>query len=255
VQARVYLALVKYEDLKISGIAKVANVARPDVYRNLSKLEELGLIEKIIDKPQQYRAIPMKRGLLLLLEGETQHYEKIRAETRMLLTAATTKKSIKKEQTEKPQFILIPKGRTVIEEIRTAIEKAGQSVILVLSWKRFSQGITSVFAESMEIAWAKNVKIRLLMEYPPESKTAEQLIGFCREKPCCQIRFIPHYPKTVFGIYDDKEIFIVVKSETDLRGSSALWSNNRDLIALAKDYFETLWLTSARKPKTLKSTV
>ena len=253
VQTRVYLALVESGPSRVSAISKISKVPRPDVYRTLSRLQELGLVEEIIKKPLQYRAIPMKEGLSLLLETRTRQYEKVRAETMVLFHKATAEKPNKKIQIETPQFVLIPRGRTAIEKIKTAIERAGLGVDLVLSWKRFSQGMVTVFAESLEIAWAKNVQIRFLIECPPESKTAKQLIQFCRGKPFCQVRFAPLYPETIFGIYDKKEVFIAVKSKTDLRGSSALWSNNPNLISLAKGYFEILWLTAIEEPKTLKS--
>lgn len=243
VQARVYLALVEFGSSRIAAISKTSKVARPEIYRNLSKLQQLGLVEKIIETPLMYRAIPMNEGLSLLLETETERCEKVRAETRILLDTAKIEKPNKKKQVENPQFVLIPK-RTVIERIKNAIEKAQLSIDFVLSWKGFSRGIASTFAESMEIAWAKNVKIRFIIESPLKSKTAKQLIQFCRAKPFSQLRFIPHYPKTVFGIYDKKEIFIIAKSKTDLPASPALWSNNPSLIALAEDHFEVLWLTA-----------
>jgi sugar-specific transcriptional regulator TrmB len=245
----VYLALVESGPLKISAIAKLSKVARPDVYRNLSKLQKLCLVEKIIRKPIEYQAIPLKKGLKLLIETKTQQYERIRAETRMLLDTVTIEKPNKKKQAETPQFILVPKGKTVIEEIKTAIEKAEFSVDLVLSWKRFSQGIASVFAESMEIAWAKNLKFRFIIQDPPQNKTGKQLIRFCRDKPFCQARFILRCPEAIFGIYDNKEIFIVLQSKTDLLGSPALWSINPSLIGLARGYFEMLWLTAMEEPK------
>ena len=252
-QARVYLTLFVSGPLKASAISTISKVARPDVYRNLSKLQKMGLVEKIIRKPVEYRAIPMKKGLKLLLETKRNQYETVRAETQILLDTATAEKSNQNKEAEAPQFVLIPKGKTVVEEIRTAIENAEFSVDLVLSWKRFSQGIASIFAESMETAWTKNLKNRFIIESPPESKTGEQLIQFCREKPFCQVRFISHYPEAIFGIYDGKEMFIVLQSKTDLPGSPALWSNNPSLIGLAKDYFEMLWLTSMARPQTLQA--
>jgi sugar-specific transcriptional regulator TrmB len=243
VQARVYLALVKSGPSRISAISKISKVARPEIYRNLSKLQRLGLVEKIIKTPLEYRATPVNEGISLLLETKTEQYEKVRAEARILLSTAKTEKPDVKKQMENPQFVLIPR-KTVIKRIKSAIEKAQLSIDLVLSWKRFSRGIASTFAESMETAWAKNVKIRFIIESPLESKTAKQLILYCRAKPFSQLRFVPDHPKTVFGIYDKKEVFIIAKSKTDLPGSPALWSNNPSLIALAKDYFETLWLTA-----------
>ena len=248
VQARVYLSLVESGPLPISLISRIAMVARPDVYRALSNLQKMGLIERIIRKPLEYRSISMKEGISILLETKTHQYEEVRAEAQILLDTATAERTSKEKLIESPQFVLIPKGRTIINRIKTAIESAEQSIDLVLSWKRFSRGIACTFDESIEIAWAKNVKVRFIIESPLKSKTGEHLIQFCQQKPYCQIRFIPHYPKTIFGIYDKREIFIIVLSKTDLPGSPALWSNNPSLIALVEDHFETLWLTALKEP-------
>jgi sugar-specific transcriptional regulator TrmB len=245
-QARVYMALVESGSSRISTISKVSKVARSDVYQALSKLRQLGLVERIIKTPLEYRATPMNEGISLLLNTKTQQYKKVRAEAEILLSTAKKEKP-KKKQIETPQFVLIPKT-TVTERIKTAIEKAQLSIDLVLSWKRFSQGIASTFAESIETAWAKNVKIRFIIESPLESKTSKQLIQFCIEKPSSQTRFTPHYPKATFGIYDKKEIYLIAKSKTDLPGSPALWSNNQSLISAMEDYFEILWLTAMKEP-------
>ena len=244
IQARVYLTLVETSPLKIAAISKASKVARPDVYSTLSKLQNLGLVEKIIKKPLTYRAIPIDKGLSRLLETKTSQYEKVRAETRLLLDLAKKEKKNKKQNIENPQFVLIPKGRSVIDRINAAIEKAQLSIDLVLSWKRFSVGIASTFAESMESAWAKKVKVRFIVESPLKSKTAKQMVQFCREKPCCQMKFIRHCPAIVMEIHDKKEVFIIANPKTDLLGSPALWTNNSSLIALAHDYFEIQWLTA-----------
>ncbi len=243
IMARVYLALVNCGSSKVSEIARNSKVARPDVYRTLSKLQKLGLVEKIIEIPVKYEAIPMDKGLTLLLERKTRRYEELRAKTRILLETARIKKS-KKSDSSKDQFIWIPEGKTVIERIRTAIEETTQSIDLLLSWKRFSRGIVSTFAESLEIACKKKVKFRFAIERTSETKTEKELVKFCREKPSCHVRFIQHQPKTVLGIYDKKEVFIIVDPKRDLPGSPALWSNNSSLISLAEDYFEVLWLTA-----------
>ena len=247
VQARVYLTLIESGPSRISAISRISRVARPEIYRNLSKLQRLGLVERIIETPLEYRAVLMIEGVSRLLQTKTQKYEKVRAEAKILLRATKMEKPNKKEQIKISQFVLIPRRR-VIRRIRTAIEEAQLSIDLVLSWKRFSRGIASTFAESIETAWAKSVKIRFIIESPLESKTAKQLIQFCKEKPSSQTRFTPHCPKATFGIYDKKEIYLIAKSKTDLPGSPALWSNNQNLISVAQDYFEILWLTAMKEP-------
>jgi hypothetical protein len=55
-------------------------------------------------------------------------------------------------------------------------------------------------------------------------------------------------PNTVIGIYDKKEVFIVIDPKEGLFDSPALWSNNQSLITVVKDYFEILWLTAMEEP-------
>jgi sugar-specific transcriptional regulator TrmB len=243
-QAKIYLALVEAGPSKILEISKVSKVSRPDVYAVLSKLQQLGLAEKIVRRPIMYRATPLKKGLSFLLEEKTSQYEKVRAETQILLNTARTKKRTIKKETESPDVVLIPKGKNVIERIKAAVENAQQNIDLVLSWKRFSRGIASTFAESIESAWAKKVRVRFIIERPVPTKTAEQLFRFCRGKPCCQIKFVPNSPETIFGVYDEKEVFIVTSSGKDLPGAPALWSTNPSLIALAENCFKSLWQTA-----------
>jgi hypothetical protein len=79
----------------------------------------------------------LREGLQLLLDPKKEQYKKVVAETNILFLATKRKKANKMEQTVKPQFVLISKRRNVVEQIKTAIEKANLSVNLVLSWKRF----------------------------------------------------------------------------------------------------------------------
>lgn len=244
-EAKVYFTLVDSGDLKVSAISRISKVARPDVYEVISRLNRVGLVEKLITKPVSYRAIPIKIGLGQLLAARTNEYRNVRAETQMLLDEIEKSKQEKRREVKNQafsQFTLIPEGKNVIERIKTAIETANQSVDVVLSWKRFSRGIINDFAESIENAWAKKVKIRFIIERPLKNKTMAQLIHFCIKKPFCQIRFIPKKPKLVLGIYDKKEVCIIMKPKEGLLDSPALWSSSAEpLMELAQNYFYELW--------------
>lgn len=246
VQARVYLTLVRLGASRTLAISKISKVAQPDVYKALSKLQELGLVEKLIETPFEYRAIPVNEVVSFLLDTKREQYEKVKAEARTLLHTFKNMMPNSANQPTGSQFILIPEGRAVIKRINTAIAQAQIRIDLLLYWKRFSRGMVSAFAESIESAWARNVKMRVIIEKPVESEMAKQMIQFCRKKPFCQIKFISYCPTVVFGIYDKKEVFIVVHPKTDLHRSPALWSNNPSLIALAENHFKTLWLTATK---------
>jgi len=241
VQTKIYLVLAEFPGLKVSEISEKAKVARPDVYSTLSSLNKKGLVEKILEKPLKYNAVPLNEGLRILLARRTAKYRKIRAEAQLLLETSEISNSNKSKIVQKPNFALIPKGELVINRINTAIKNAQFSIDLVLSWKRFACGIITTFTENMEKALKRNVEVRFIVEKPPKNKTSKQLIENVRKNPSVQIRFVAEYPKTVFGIYDEKEMFLIVFSKTGLPDSPALWSNNESFIALGRECFEILW--------------
>jgi sugar-specific transcriptional regulator TrmB len=66
-QARVYIANIKLGKVKAKDICKESGIGRQEVYRVLTELLELGLIEKVIGTPMEFDAVPLSRGIILLL--------------------------------------------------------------------------------------------------------------------------------------------------------------------------------------------
>ncbi len=238
-QARIYLALAKYGPSRIIDIATNAKVARPDVYPNLKRLRQISIVEKLIKTPPEYRAVPMKEALPFLLEAKTSQYERIKAQTK-ILQSEVENQAPEESRIESIQFTLVPEGK-VVDRIGASIEKAEKSIEVVVSWKRFSYAVMDALSENLETAWAKKLRIRLIVEKPPTNETTQQIVEYYRQKPATEIRFIEKYPETVFGIYDGKEVSMMTVPKTDLQGSPGLWSSNAALISLVKDYFERLW--------------
>jgi len=244
VQAKIYLALVESGISRISTISKISGVARPDTYKNIPKLQKMGLVDEIVQSPKLFRAIPMNEALSLLLERKKNKFRKVRAETLLLMDKKRKKTEKKKpnnvSEVEKPQFVIIPR-RAAITRIRAGIEKAQLTVDFVLSWKKFTRSMVNVFAESIETAWMKNIKNRFILECPLENETIKKLMCFYSGKPSCKIRYIKTCPKTNLVLCDKTEVFMLIDPTEDLRNVSAFWSNNPSFIALAIEYFEKTW--------------
>jgi len=243
IQAKVYLTLVKFGVSKISSISKNSNVARPDVYRTLNHLYEMGLVEKILQTPIQYKALSIDEAVEILLNKKQMEFEKIKNETEMILEQFSKKNTKMGIDQESSHFILIPEKEAIINRLRQAINNAQINVDTVITWKRFMHGIGNVFADNAKGASDRKVKYRFIVEKPISEV---HILGkkIWKKYQPFQVRFISHLPKTVFGIYDKKELFIIVDPKSDLAGSPALWTNNQSLISLVQEYFEMLWLTA-----------
>ncbi|MEM2130413.1 MAG: helix-turn-helix domain-containing protein [Candidatus Bathyarchaeia archaeon] len=243
-QAKVYLALLDEGPSKVSEITKTTKVTRPNLYPILERLQLLGIIEKILTTPARYRAIPLKEAVELLMETRTLEYEKAKAAAELICALSQREQQVRSVKEIDAQFILIPEGKTLLNRISAAIEAAEYSVEIAVSWRRFAQGVSIAFAESLEKIGKKKVKIRAITEQPPKHESAVKVIETFKKKTNGDIRFLLHRPPAIFGLYDKKEVFIVSMTEADLRAAPALWSNSKPLTSLVSEYFEYLWSTA-----------
>jgi sugar-specific transcriptional regulator TrmB len=251
-ETRVYLALCKHRSLSTRAICRLTKISQPDTYRVLAKLQRKGLVEKIIKRPAKFKIVPCDKGISFLLERKKTEYINLESKTQKVLCALKDKTVAKSVETESSQFVLIPQREAVVNKINDAIERTRRSVDVFLSWKRFLLGITRAFAESSERAWNRSVTFRIVVESPETDERAEQAVQFAKKSPFCNIRFMPGRPRTVIGIYDRKEVFMIINPREGLLDSPALWSNNHSLISALQDYFDVLWLTSIEVPNIIK---
>ena len=71
-EAKVYLTLLSLRTATANDIHKDSKVARQEVYRVLSDLEEKGLIEKIIARPSQFKPIPAREVVAILIQNRNK---------------------------------------------------------------------------------------------------------------------------------------------------------------------------------------
>jgi sugar-specific transcriptional regulator TrmB len=242
-QAKAYVALLRLQCATASAAAKLSGIPRQDIYRVLSELQTIGLTEKTFATPAKYKPTPLSITIAYLLENKAQAYKKTEANALQLLQtlAECTHET---SQDSDAQFILIPPKKAVVERIRCAIDRAQKSVDLILSWKRYAQGATSVYLKECMEACNRNVKFRVIAESPPKQAASLLETTMLKKKPQWRIRYIPECPRTVLGIYDGKEVFIIIDPKADLHKSSALWSNHPSIIELSRSYFEVMWITA-----------
>jgi sugar-specific transcriptional regulator TrmB len=248
-ESRIYIALSKFQSLTTKELNKITKTSQPDIYRVLDKLHNKGLVEKIIEKPTRFKAVPLEKGISYLVERKKAEYNTLMSNADLLIHTLEEERSNKKPaETLRSKFIMIPQRELVVSKIRDAIDGTAKSVDISLSWKRLFSGMTDVFIKNCKRAWKRGVHFRIVVESPEERAAQKKALKFSKISPFCEIRFIKGNPKTVTGIYDRKEVFIIVDPTGDLFDSPALWSNSQSLITAIQEYFDLLWLTSMQHP-------
>ena len=239
------MALCRFGVLDTKAISQITIIPRQDIYRVTEDLTREGLIEQVISKPTAFRAIPIEKGVSVLLSRKQKELSRIESKSKILIENFRLNNT--KPVNNKPQFVLIPGKEALIERLSNLVEKAQETIDSVSSHKRFSR--VHIFSEALESAWSRGVKCRFVMEKPEKGRAAEEVLKFLTKSCCCEVRFIPYAPETVMAIYDQKEILIIVNPKAEIWDSAALWSNNSSLIAGMRDYFNILWITALEEPE------
>ncbi len=243
VQARVYLVLNTMGKATIKTIAKMANIARQDTYRITSELHELSIVEKIISNPAEYRAIPIRDGIDILIQRK--HRESSEAYSRAMQFLQRHKHEMvnAKPQESMPQFALVPENEALIIKLKRGAETAQRSIDTTLTWKKFSQGI-EILSEVYQKALRKGVEIRVAVEKPEYIKSWDKTTQALMRNPLFKLRTIPIPPSGIVAIYDQKEMLLATSAVGNIAGSPALWSDNPSLISVSQEYFELIWVNS-----------
>jgi sugar-specific transcriptional regulator TrmB len=248
-EARIYFSLCNRQPLTAKEISRTTNIAQPDTYRVLDKIRRKGLIEKSIEVPSRFKAVPLDTGIAFLVSRRKIEHDKL-VEKSELVIQSVKQNPVEERPLEniEPQFSMIPQRELVTKRINEAINRSENTVDIYLSWKRLVGGLTNVFNQNAKSAWERGVHFRIVVESPEGEAAQKEARKFCNLSPFCAIRFLPGKPRTVTGIYDTKEVFIILNPEEGLFDSPALWSNNMSLVTAIQEYFELLWLISMKCP-------
>ena len=243
VETKIFLTLVQSGTVKVEKISQLSNVSRGDVYRNLSKLQDDGLVEKQISRPALFRAIPIKEAIECLIKRQKLKQKKIELQAAILADKYIQKKC---SPFDKFGFVFVPSREALIKHLNKAIAHTKKSIDISTSCKRLSSSGFSL-SENLLKAWDRDVKGRAVIDVNGGVE-CESIKDFW-VPPSAKIRYIPKIPRTVMAMYDRKEIFVFIKPKAQLNESPALWSNVPSIVAMAQDYFDILWSTAMESPK------
>jgi sugar-specific transcriptional regulator TrmB len=241
-QARVYLALVFLKNATARDIHKYSNVARQDVYRMLSELEEKDMIERVIAKPTKFRPIPPNEAIFILLQrGEEK--------TRLLQKEATRMFRKLQERSAEPslldesgQFILLSKSETkpmvYINRLREAVRNAKTSVMALTNFQLFMQ-IKDMDEQMWKKAVRRGVKFKLIVDGASEKcKIDISLNPGLRNTDNFEIRWTATPSSASVLLVDEREVFCRIGHDSK---SPVLLSTSPCFVAMIKDFFDMKW--------------
>jgi sugar-specific transcriptional regulator TrmB len=238
-QARVYLAILKLEKTTVGQVAKFSKVRREDVYRLLPSLEKMGLVERLLGKPTEVRAMPISDALSFLVAEE-----KSKSDERLTgMRSAVQRLSLKDWKQPLPGeasiYILIAEKKAILAKTSELISNSRKEVALIADKARIIP-ILSQFSDECTRAIKEGTQIRLIFEGDSSDSLLKEKVQKLIDGPSVHVKFyrgrLNH-----FIMSDDKEALITTSKETGLGESPSLWTNNGNLIGVLRTGFESDW--------------
>jgi sugar-specific transcriptional regulator TrmB len=240
-QATVYLAMFKLKNPTAPASSKATNVARQDAYRIISELEDLGLVERVIATPTEFRPISIKYAIQILGQRRYDKEAELRKKASKLIVDSKKWMVDTETRIDKPIFAVYnvtPKDPRLKAEI-----KSSETVLRFLANNIGYPFIFSIHAD-LKQALKRGVKIKMLTGLNHEREVLPKFMDTLRQDPLFQIRYAPILCSANILIRDTKDVRI--RDAADFRTKRGrdykmLWTNQSALIELAIDYFEKTW--------------
>ncbi|HUJ84382.1 MAG TPA: helix-turn-helix domain-containing protein [Candidatus Acidoferrales bacterium] len=239
-QARAYLALSSLGTAPMRSIAKLSDIARQDIYRLMSNLQELGLAEKIIATPSMYKATPLKEGIAVLLRHKSQEYDQLQAKIKDIVSNFQTPQLKALLPIEDSNFFIISEKKLLyrtLDEKNTTVQK---SLLVAGTWESCRGVLFNSELHNFRQALDRGVRIKWITEEHDEDLSTLKPLQVLLENPLFEIRYFKPPIPLQTAIYDEKEVVmcIAVLPDPDV---TSIWSNNPMFLRVATNYWEEVW--------------
>jgi sugar-specific transcriptional regulator TrmB len=248
-EAKVYLALLQLKKANARTIARLSNIPRQEIYRVLPRLEKLGMIEVIIDKPTKFLAINPDEVLSELIKHQQDVLSSQISELREKRTALESElkkvegKSAGSTETEPVRFALISGQRVINERIQEMLQNAKSEVLWIAPSVEVQRAIIYDRDRMLRNCAQRNVKIRIVTEIDEKNlRDVVKLGQFCEIRHSAGVT-------SLATLVDSKELIMgsaIYPTESFADGELVheLWTNDSSHIGLMKDFFEKVWQVS-----------
>ncbi|MGD0645803.1 MAG: helix-turn-helix domain-containing protein [Candidatus Bathyarchaeia archaeon] len=255
-QAKVYLVLAKMGKATSKQISSATQIDRANVYRVISKLQELGLVEKMLTLPTIFEAVPTYEGTSMLLEHRTKENQEIEAKTKELLTKCE-RNSEETVHEEDCQFILVPKEKAILRKLGEMFDRVRETYEMIFYWSHVDPNV-KILIKMWKTLLKKGIKIQFIA-YLQEGEALPTSVLNLSKNGLFEIRCIPTPPVSTLSIFDQREALITTSSKIHALESTSLWVGNPGIVEIFQDFFELMWrnstITEPNKPRPQRQAV
>jgi len=233
----VYLYLARSGVHKAREVSKDLSIQRTETYKILRKLEEKGLIYRILDKPTKFAALKIDTSLENLMRANKRKIAQLEEEKHAVVRKWSSL-SGPVEYTDAPDyFIQVLKGRhQIYSRVEQIIENARSEILMIVSDERLVQMFNS---RTLDDLASKSRKINVHLTTGSSLRNSyviKNLQLFGRDISYANSAEIPSF------IISDNNLLVFLDKEivSGKEGPRALWTNQTEMVRILRTSFYSL---------------
>jgi sugar-specific transcriptional regulator TrmB len=253
-EVNVYTFIAGYSGLTCGQIAKNMKKNRARIYATLKRLETKGMVERTIDPPARFVAVPIEKILDLNIERKRQEascLEHSRKEAIDFWTNARKKRVISSQE----RIALIEGYRNIYPKVFRMIRDSRKEFLFLVGDSCLFEGVQIELNRSLlRKALNSNVRIRVLRRFLKKDIGCTENHRKRFSKRIMRGQILERLLEPTFGIHsrfavaDRQEalLFSRISENPHVReGEVCLWTDSRVIIGILTSLFEKLWSTSS----------
>jgi sugar-specific transcriptional regulator TrmB len=239
-EVRVYLYLARFGAHKAQSIAEALGVHRTEAYKILRRLEEQGLVSKVMERPMKFLAVSFETVLDNLIEERRQKVYEMEQRKSELLKIWASLPEPENINKKKETFQILEGKKHISVKLSELLMNTEKEFHMIISDENLIWLYNTPFLDDVQEKAVKNkITTRLMTNYSPTSNyVLEQMnVG---EGDFSYLR-----NEKILGLFLNDQMEMILFVANDQNNLTAMWTNYETLVESYRILFSLLWKKQA----------
>ncbi len=235
-EVRVYLYLARFGAHKAQSIAEALGVHRTEAYKILTRLEEQGLISRVMERPMKFVAVPFEKVLNNLIEERRQRIYQMEQRKAELLKIWASLPEPETVNQRKETFQVLEGKKHISVRLAELLQNAEEEFHMVISDENLIWLYNTPFLDDVQKKAEKyGLTTRLMTNYSPTSSYVLDQMEIGQG----DFAYLKNEKMPGFFINDKREMILLVA--TNQNSITGMWTNYDTLVESHRILFSLLW--------------
>lgn len=241
-EARVYIFLARSGVKKASEISSFLSFNRTETYKVLMKLQKIGLVSVILERPLRFAALPLEDSLNMLIESKKLTIKMLEEESKKIIGIWRSLPNINVSPIKRDFFQILEGYENIILKARDIIEGSKKKLYLTFTVENhLHKFYYAGLLDSIERAAGRGVKVMFIVMDSP------RITFFLRDLRKCNIKCVRCGNDEIpsFITSDDEILLLFLEPKFYRDGGSdkpvTLYTNCTVLVKAINKVFWSIW--------------